>query len=116
MGFKPPATRVTAPVSAHNRRDDDWPVLTLTPQQRSLRARQAAIAMHVAGRTNTGPATKAFLDRWERQVDPDGILAPDERARRARMALRAHMLRLAYRSSRARAIRRAGGKTTGKRV
>lgn len=47
----------------------------------------------------TRPAREAFLKRFEREVDPDGKLAPDERARRANHALRAHMLRLRKRVS-----------------
>lgn len=35
------------------------------------------------------------MDRYERQVDPDGRLEPGERARRAESAMRAHMLRMA---------------------
>jgi hypothetical protein len=47
----------------------------------------------------TRPAREAFLKRFEREVDPDGKLPPDERARRANHALRAHMLRLRKRVS-----------------
>ena len=50
----------------------------------------------------TRAAREAFLSRFEREVDPDGSLPPDERRRRAQHALRAHMLRLAKRSVRAR--------------
>ena len=42
----------------------------------------------------TRPARQAFLKRFERQVDPDGKLPPEERARRAEHALRAYMLQL----------------------
>ena len=42
----------------------------------------------------TRPARQAFLCRFENEVDPDRKLPPDERARRANHALRAHMLRL----------------------
>jgi hypothetical protein len=42
----------------------------------------------------TRPARQAFLKRFEHQVDPDGKLSPDERARRAEHALRAYMLQL----------------------
>ena len=42
----------------------------------------------------TRPAREAFLRKFEDQVDPDRKLPPDERARRANHALRAHMLRL----------------------
>jgi hypothetical protein len=31
----------------------------------------------------TEPARRALLDRFEGEVDPDGVLPPDERARRA---------------------------------
>lgn len=70
----------------------------MTPAERSLRAR---IAAHTrwAGcddrRAATAPATRAFLDRFEKQVDPDGVLPPDERAKRAKNARSAHFSRLA---------------------
>jgi len=82
----------------------------LTPEQRSLRAR---IASHESwARTpdasaRTAPGRKAFLDRFEKQVDPDGTLSPAERERRARAAFRAHMSKLAFASSKARS--RKGG-------
>jgi hypothetical protein len=50
----------------------------------------------------TRPARQAFLKRFEREVDPEGMLPPDERRRRAEHAMRAHMLRLAKRSVQAR--------------
>lgn len=58
--------------------------------------RIGALKVHAAGRTNTGPATAASLERFERQVDPDGTLDPVERARRAGFARRLHFTRLAY--------------------
>ncbi len=81
----------------------------LTPEQRRLRARAAAFAMHAAGLTNTGPGTAAFLKRFERQVDPDGLLTPQERGRRAEYALRSYMAALALKASRSRAARSAAG-------
>ena len=42
----------------------------------------------------TRPAREAFLKSFEREVDPDGKLPPEERRRRAEHALRAHMLSL----------------------
>lgn len=77
----------------------------LTPQQRSRRAR---IAAHVswsntadrAGRTQ--PATKGFLERFERQVDPLGVLPVEQRQQMALHARRAYMLQLAERSAKAR--------------
>jgi hypothetical protein len=47
----------------------------------------------------TRPAREAFLRRFENEVDPDRKLPPEERARRANHALRAHMLRLRKRST-----------------
>ena len=81
--------------------------LSLTPEQRRLRARAAAHAMHAQGKTNTRAATIAQLARFERQVDPDGTLAPDERARRADHALRSYMASLALKASRAHAAKAA---------
>jgi len=46
------------------------------------------------------------LDRFEREVDPDGVLPPEERRRRAEHARKAYFLRLALASSKAR--RKAG--------
>jgi hypothetical protein len=74
----------------------------LTPNQRTLRARIGAYALHAQGGTNTAPATQAFMDRFEREVDPDGLLTPSERRRRAEHARKAHMTALALRSSRVR--------------
>jgi hypothetical protein len=80
----------------------------LTPEQRSLRARIAAHTLHaqVDGAAHTAPARKAFLDRFETLVDPEGILPPDERRRRAGHAKKAHFQQLAYKSARARAARK----------
>jgi hypothetical protein len=50
----------------------------------------------------TAPARRAMLDRFERQVDPDGVLSPAERARRAGHARKAYFVRLALRSAQAR--------------
>lgn len=77
----------------------------LSPSQRSLRAKAAAHALHAQGGTNTKAGTAAFLERFERQVDPDGVLAPDERARRATHARKAYMSGLALKASRARSAR-----------
>lgn len=55
---------------------------------------------------HTAPARTAFLSRFEREVDPDGKLDPEERARRAAHAKKAFFIKLALASSRARARRR----------
>ncbi|BCP05896.1 hypothetical protein P6281_16360 [Mycobacterium sp. 5-140-3-2] len=83
-----------------------------TPAERSLQAR---IASNISWSSTpnrsarTAPARRAFNERFERQVDPDGILLPAERARRAENARKAHFQLLALKSARARRARKAGG-------
>jgi hypothetical protein len=83
------------------------------------RSMLAQIAAHTLWATcddptaHTAPARKAFLDRFEREVDPDGSLTPEERARRAEHARRAYFKRLALASSRARAAKTARGVVKG---
>lgn len=55
---------------------------------------------------HTAPARAAFLSRFEREVDPDGVLEPEERARRAEHAKKAYFLRLALASRNARAAKK----------
>lgn len=50
----------------------------------------------------TAAARKAFLDRFEDEVDPDGVLPEAERKRRAESARKAYFKRLALKSARAR--------------
>lgn len=86
---------------------------SLTPEQRSLRARLAAYTLHsqVDSAAHTQRAREAFLAGFERQVDPEGILSETERQRRAEAAKRAHFTRLAYKSALARSGRaRQGGR------
>lgn len=42
------------------------------------------------------------MARFEREVDPDGVLDEEERARRADHARRAHFTALAYKSAKVR--------------
>lgn len=82
---------------------------------RILRARMAAYLLHAQvtdPAAHTAPARAAFLSRFEREVDPDGILEPQERARRAELAKKAYFIKLARSSSKARAKRR-GNNTRG---
>jgi len=80
-----------------------------SPESRSLAAR---IGAHVSwanttDRTaRTAPARSAMLERFEREVDPNGTLAPAERARRAEHARKAYFLGLALKSAQARRERR----------
>lgn len=83
---------------------------SLTPSERSLRARLAAHeswARTPDPAARTAAARQAFADRFEQQVDPEGVLEPAERARRAASARKAHFTKLAYESARARSQRKA---------
>lgn len=50
----------------------------------------------------TAPARRAFMSKFEREVDPTGVLSPQERAKRAECAKRAHYQRMALKSAQAR--------------
>jgi hypothetical protein len=79
--------------------------LGITSAERRLRGQ---MAVHTSwARTpdraaRTAPGRKAALERFEREVDPDGVLDPAERARLAASARKAYFTRLAYLSARAR--------------
>ena len=83
----------------------------MTAEQRSLRARTGAYALHAKydSRDLTAKARKTFLDRFEKEVDPEGRLPLGERARRAEHARKAHFSKLAMKSAAVRK-RRAQGK------
>jgi hypothetical protein len=84
--------------------------VALTDAQVSLRAQFAANTRW----SREDPAANAergqagLVARFEREVDPDGLLDPAERERRVECAKKAHFQRLAFASSKARA-RKAGG-------
>lgn len=84
--------------------------MPLTPAERSLRG-QLAVHQSWANTPDrparTANARRAFLDKFEKQVDPEGKLPPAERAERAEHARRAHFKRLALASSKARRMRTA---------
>ena len=84
----------------------------MTPKQRSDRARVAAAtrwAMETNRTKAVQPAVDARLRAFERQADPDCVLSPEVRRKHAEELRRAHMLSLAFRSSRGRQARRATG-------
>lgn len=74
-----------------------------------MRARIGAYAMHARHdtRRTTASARAAFLARFEAEVDPEGVLTPAERERRAEAARKAYFARLAYQSARSRAKKKA---------
>ena len=83
--------------------------MSATPQQRALQARLAAHVKwaHTDAVAGTEKARSAFLNRFEREVDPDGLLTEVERARRAAHAKKAYFTRLALKSAQARSRRAA---------
>ena len=76
----------------------------LTPEQRSLRSRIGAHALHAKHDTMavSAPGRKAIWRKFEDEVDPDRVLSESERRRRAEHARKAHMARLALASAKAR--------------
>ena len=79
--------------------------MSSTPSERSLQARHAAQVgwAHCLDRTaRTEKARRGFDERFEREVDPDRVLDPVERARRAESARRAFFSKLALKSAVAR--------------
>lgn len=80
--------------------------LKLSPEERTLRARVAAHTLHSKRdpHETTAKARQAFSEKFERQVDPQGVLPPEERQRRAMHARKAHFARMALASARARRI------------
>lgn len=77
----------------------------LTVEQRAMRARIGAHTSwaNTTDRTaRTAPARRSFLERFEKQVDPDGTLPEAERLRRAESARKAFMLSIALKSAESR--------------
>ena len=89
------------PIPWHGRRA---PSNLVTPEERSLRSRIGAYALHARydAKETTKAARKAFMAKFEREVDPDSVLPVMERRRRAAAARKEYFTRLAYRSSRSR--------------
>jgi hypothetical protein len=79
----------------------------------SLRGRKGAEVLHSLydSKKLSQPARDASpgsLIWHERQIDPDSVLDPVERTRRAEHARRAYFIDLALKSAKARAARKAG--------
>jgi hypothetical protein len=75
-----------------------------THAERVLTGRLGAYVLHSKydSRELTKAARAAFESKFERDVDPDGVLPIKERLRRAEMARKAHYTRLALLSAKAR--------------
>jgi hypothetical protein len=78
--------------------------LTYDPQEMARRGRIGAYRLHSTHdpKETTKAAREAFMARFEREVDPDGTLAPEERSRRAEAARKAYFAQLAHKSAKAR--------------
>lgn len=80
---------------------------------RSIQARAAA---HTSWARTADPAARtargreAFLDRFDREVDPDGVLPDADRVRRAEHARRAYFSMLAAKSAAVRKRRAAANR------
>jgi hypothetical protein len=68
----------------------------MTPAESSLRSGMVAYRLHASHdpKKTTAAARATFLSRFEREVDPDGVLQPDERRRRAAAARKAYFQRV----------------------
>lgn len=80
-----------------------------SPQFRSQRGRLGAYTSGAKTEDRTAraaPAVRAFLDKFEQEVDPEGKLSTQERAKRAEWARKAYFQRLAMKSAAARKRRK----------
>ena len=79
---------------------------------RSLRGRIGGHSLHAKRdmRPHLNRARARFLERFEREVDPEGVLSDAERVRRAAHAKKVYFMRLALKSAQARARRSRGHK------
>jgi hypothetical protein len=86
-------------------------------ESRRARGRLGALVLHAThdSREITANARKAFLGRFEIEVDPNGKLTPEERARRAEYARKAYFQRLAMASAKARRSKKEGRAPAEKR-
>jgi hypothetical protein len=90
--------------------------MALSPEERALRGRIGALALHSKHdpKKTTQAARAAFSAKFEADVDPEGKLDPAERKRRAEYARKAHFARLALASARARREKAERKKGSGK--
>ncbi len=81
---------------------------SLTPSERTLRARMAAHASHARHdpKERTQPARDKFDERFLDEVDPDRQLPEAERNRRATHARKSYFTGLALKSAKARRTKR----------
>ncbi|HXT35021.1 MAG TPA: hypothetical protein VN837_05540 [Chloroflexota bacterium] len=75
---------------------DDGGEIMKDEDRRSTIGRLGAHALHAThdARETTAKGRRAFQARFEKEVDPDNVLSPEERRTRAKHAMKAHMTRL----------------------
>ena len=85
----------------------------VSPTERSLAGRIGAFSLHAQrdAHETTKAGRAAFLARFEREVDPEGVLPENERLRRAACARQAYFARLALKSAKVRRKRKNGRAT-----
>lgn len=79
----------------------------MTPEEHSSNARLGAYVSwaNTEDRTaRTRKARTAFEARFEREVDPDGVMSPADRAKAADAARRAYFARLSRKGAKARRL------------
>jgi hypothetical protein len=83
-------------------------LIELDTEEMSRRGRLGALKLHATHdpRETTAAARRAFRGRFEKQVDPDGVLPEAERLRRAEYARRDFYTRMAHKSAEARRNRK----------
>ena len=86
--------------------------MAFDPQAKSLAGKIGAHSLHSKydSRELTQTARQTFLSRFEKQVDPEGTLPPEERARRAEHARKSYFARLALRRWQKEKRKRGGAK------
>jgi hypothetical protein len=78
---------------------------SMTPEQRALRARLASHsswAQTANRRARTKPGSQALLAKLAAEVDPDGLMSPEDRAKAVENAKSAYFSRLALKAAAAR--------------
>ena len=87
--------------------------MPLTPDRASLIGRIGAHMAHAGhdSRELTARARDTFLAKFEQEADPDGVLCPEERRRRAKHLRSAHFARLAALSAESRTAKQSAAQT-----
>lgn len=93
----------------HDAAQRDGPTRSASWRRQRARIGGLAASAKNGGKAQTAAARESWLQQFERRVDPLGTLTPRERERRAALARKAHMARLALRSAQVRANRRRNG-------